>query len=128
MQSARPKEVTLTYRLLLGSLALGLLKIPFITDPRSILTGIVVLAVLWGLSVAIGKGKRWARNTFVVLFLLGIPSLFLLREAIASQGLLAVSIFVVQTIVQVAAMVLLFLPASRPWFSNSEREAEGMLR
>jgi hypothetical protein len=74
---------------------------------------------------AIGSGKRWARNAFVVLFVLGIPSLFFIREALSSHGVLSVTIFDVQTMVQLAAIVLLFLPALRPWFSKSARQAEG---
>jgi hypothetical protein len=113
---------------LLGSLVLGLLKIAIIAvPPRSVPIGIVVLAVLGGLSVAICNGKRWARNTFVVLFLLGIPGLLFVRDSLTSQGLLSMTILAVQTIMQVAAMVLLFLPASRPWFSRTAHEPEGTL-
>lgn len=69
----------------------------------------------------IGKGKNWARITFLVLFIIGIP--FSVLPAIYSlitnpvSGMLGAG----QTILQLIALVFLFQKPSSDWFKSMKK-------
>lgn len=64
----------------------------------------------------IDKGKNWARITFLVLFILGVPlSIFPLLQSLAYapiSGLIGIS----QVFLQTIAVVFLFMKESSTWF------------
>ena len=75
-----------------------------------------VLAVLWSLIYLIGKGRNWARITYLLVFVAPLP--------IALPDLLQVlrwspwlgSALLAQLTVQIVAVVLLFQKPSSEWF------------
>ena len=76
-----------------------------------------VLGITWlFIFIMIGKGRNWARITFLVLFIIGIPfSVLPLMQSLAANpisGLLGI----VQTIIQIVAIVFLFQKPSSEWF------------
>lgn len=75
-----------------------------------------VLGLMWFFIYMIGKGRNWARITFLVLFIIGIPFAVLpLLQSLAANplsGLLGIG----QTVVQVIALVFLFQKPSSEWF------------
>lgn len=80
----------------------------------------IVLALFLGLGftviVFLGLGRRWARILYSVL---SVMSLFTLRSgfiAAFAQGRLFGGLYLLGTILDVAVIILLFLPASNAWF------------
>jgi len=75
-----------------------------------------VLGIIWLLIHMIGKGRNWARITFLVLFIIGIPfSILPLMDSLSTNpisGLLGLG----QTVVQIIALVFLFQRPSSEWF------------
>ena len=64
----------------------------------------------------IDRGKNWARITYLVLFILGAPfSIYLLFKSIAFEPISDL-ISVVQFVLQIIALVFLFLKNSTAWF------------
>jgi FtsH-binding integral membrane protein len=74
------------------------------------------LGIMWFFIFMIGKGRNWARITFLVLFVTGIPlSVLPLMQSVAANpisGLLGI----VLTIFQMVALVFLFQKQSSDWF------------
>ncbi|HMO52540.1 MAG TPA: hypothetical protein PKE26_15065 [Kiritimatiellia bacterium] len=75
-----------------------------------------VLGIMWLFIHMIGKGRNWARITFLVLFIIGIPfSILPLLNSLSANpisGLLGLG----QTVLQLVALVFLFQRASSEWF------------
>ena len=74
------------------------------------------LVIMWLFIFMIGKGRNWARITFLVLFIVGTPlSVLPLMQSLGANpisGLLGI----VQTIIQIVALVFLFQKPSSDWF------------
>ncbi len=125
-QNIKPKEVKTAVKLLYISLGLGVLS--FIIDtsitiqtPLSVMIVIFVFGFLWFWYFFIDKGYNWARITFLILTIMGIPfyipiSLVMLRETPAI-GLISLSI----SLLQIVALVYLFQKSSSMWFSGGKR-------
>jgi len=104
--------------LILASLVLGLIRYPLEFAPSLFLFLVAVptLALIAFLAWRIYAGKNWARITFTVLFVLGLPfSILPLAEALQSRPFSGV-LGVLQLVMQSAAVFFLYLPGSRPWF------------
>ena len=137
----RPERVETAVILLYGTLAMGVLRVVLESStsrqtyqslfklgdqvapvPRPIwvvlFVGIAALVIIWGtfLISMIAKGRNWARITFLVLFILGVPlSISPLLKSLATNpvsGLLGL----VQAALQLIALVLLFQKTSSAWF------------
>ena len=106
------------------SLALGAIKSLLVPVPGPWWVAVAVLAAMVALTTAIAKGMNWARVTFVLLFLLGLPSMFFMRELLLRESQLSLGILAVQTVFQLSATVLLFLPASNIWFRNHGKSSK----
>jgi len=75
-----------------------------------------VLGFMWFLIYMIGKGKNWARITFLVLFIAGVPfSILPMIQSLTHEPISGI-LGLVQFVMQVLAMVLLFQSASSSWF------------
>jgi hypothetical protein len=117
---ARPPSVTLAVRLFAISIVLAPIRVGLFPPPRLTarqwMTGIVILGLLSLLLAPIWRGRSWARGVFAAFFLLGlpigVPALISLVEERLVSGLLNL----LEAVLQASALVLLFLPASRPWF------------
>jgi len=60
----------------------------------------------------------WVRWLFGALCVLGLPSLFTdLPETLSANPLVAL-LKALQTVMQLTALVLIFLPSARPWFAK----------
>jgi peptidoglycan/LPS O-acetylase OafA/YrhL len=81
---------------------------------------VIVTLFIGGLMAAfIFLGHNWARWLFAVLVLLGIPALAAASSQLATQfeqRPTRAVIMVVQTIMQVAAAIMFFLPPANEWF------------
>jgi hypothetical protein len=79
-----------------------------------------VVTAIWALVAffvaMIERGRNWARITYLVVFLLGLPfSAFSIATNYEQAPLLALS-GIVQALLQLAAMVMLFAPPAGAWF------------
>ena len=79
-----------------------------------------VVSVIWlftaYLVAMVEKGRNWARITYLVLFLLGLPFLVMSYWANWRMAPIAALSGTTQTLLQAVAVVLVFVPASRRWF------------
>ena len=122
-RQAQPKPAKFAVWLIAASLALGALKLAAVPVPGPAWLGLVILGVLAAFTVAIAKGANWARIVFLILFLIGLPGMSLIKDQLVQEGFVSASIAVVQTLLQLAATVLLFLPVSNAWFRNKPAKA-----
>ena len=77
-----------------------------------------VFLVKGGLLYAAGLGKNWARITLLVIFVIGLPSVFshLLRLDFAT--LFPAGLIVVQILCRIACICLLFSRTAGTWFRS----------
>ena len=92
--------------------------------PALIFIGMSVVSAIWlftaYLVAMVEKGRNWARITYLVLFLLGLPFIVMsLKTANWRLEPVAALSAVTQTVLQAIAMVLVFIPASRRWYRGS---------
>ena len=125
-QSNRPGKVGQAVILLYATLAVGVVRM--IVEGARLSAGssvgfvmlntVAVFAIIWFLIHKIGKGRNWARITFTVLFLIGVPfSVLPLVQSVAASpvsGMLGIA----QAVIQAIALVLLFQKPSSHWFSE----------
>ena len=111
--------------LIVASLLLGVFKGVLLPVASPLWIGIVTGAILAALTVAVARGRNWARVTWLVLFLLGLPVIFFVGDLLLREGAASVAILVGQTIAQFVALVLLFQPSSNAWFRHRVRTDGG---
>ena len=88
--------------------------------PALIFIGMSVVSAIWlftaYLVAMVEKGRNWARITYLVLFLLGLPFFATsISETVRVSSLAALS-GIGQTVLQAVAVILVFSPPSRRWF------------
>ena len=94
--------------------------LPFKISGVAAVLMVIPVAFLALCAVKIGVGRNWARWLMLVYFVLGLLMLPL-ALIIAPQALLLMPTLLVvygfiQCVIQLAALVLVFVPASRIWF------------
>ena len=120
----KPHKITVAVLMLWISLGLGVVRsaweMPAQVEQNSLGFVIFVMAVtllftgffIW----RIDRGKNWARITYLVLFILGAPfSIYLLFKSMAFEPISDL-ISIVQCVLQIIALVFLFLKNSTAWF------------
>jgi len=123
----RPAEVTWALRLLWASVVLGgieVLQQRFLRVSLALvlLTSGTPYVIAGWLLYKIGRGRHWARVTYLVLWLFGIASIFLFWRAYAANfdgkhSMTAVT-EVAETLLDAVGIVLLFVPAANRWFRS----------
>ncbi|MCF8042854.1 MAG: hypothetical protein K9K36_01655 [Desulfarculaceae bacterium] len=78
---------------------------------------VVILAVMLFFIFMIGKGRNWARITFLVLFIIGTVMMVVGLVSGAPFGAAAL-MDIVQVITQLVALVMLFSAESNAWFQG----------
>ena len=120
----KPKKVQNAVTILYVTLGIGIIRAVMEASANAEIAGVgflmfvtlMVFAVMVFLIAMIGRGRNWARITFLVLFLLGLlPSILpLIRSFTISpiSGVLGLA----QVVLQIVAMVFLFQQESSAWF------------
>ena len=123
-QIRRPEKVGTSVMLLYIAVGIGVLRgiMGASIQAQKVSPAVVMFLTFFVLGIMglfiyiIGRGHNWARITFLVLFIGGIPlSLLPLLKSLAANpiaGLLGIG----QTIIQVVALVFLFQKPSSDWF------------
>jgi hypothetical protein len=115
-------SVAIGVSLATASLVIGVLRSVVAPPPGSLFVPILVVAALGALIYAVWSQRGWARWIFLVLFLIGLPAVFFIRQLLLQQGALAMVVMAVQTILQGAALWYFFVPVSNAWFRNRHQK------
>lgn len=124
--ASRPGKVETAVKLLYVTLGIGVLRsigesmevsmrAQSISPAYAVFKAFFVFGIMWFFICMIGKGRNWARITFLVLFIIGIPSAVFPLQSLAANpisGLLGIG----QTVIQIIALVFLFQKPSSDWF------------
>ena len=125
-QPTRPPRVGTAVKLLYITLGIGVLRSIMdasmyaeMAPPAFVmLITFVVLGLMGFFIFMIGKGRNWARITFLVFFIIGIPfAAFPLMQSVGANPISG-RIGVVQIIIQIVALVFLFQKLSSDWFRD----------
>lgn len=124
--TVRPREVALAIRLILLSLALGLVVAATQAVQRvsgiPLVVTLLIAVVFYGLlALFVSKilpGRNWARIVFLVLVLIGLPFAVPTYIGQLRQSVLFGLAGIVIVILQVFATYLLFTKNSNSWFRS----------
>ena len=89
---------------------------------------LIVLALVGGLLAALAFGRRWAWWVWLVIFVLGPPTEWSGLQQALEQGGLSATRYVVLTVLEVIAIVLLLLRPSRQWYGIGRKPGEPIPR
>jgi len=125
-QTTRPPRVGTAVILLYITLGIGVLRSIMgasmyteVASPAFVtLITFFVLGVMGFFIFMIGKGRNWARITFLVFFIISIP--FAALPLMQSVGANPISgrIGIIQIIIHIVALVFLFQKLSSDWFRD----------
>jgi len=115
----RPQAVFIGVYLAAASVLLGLFKAMFVPVPGPIWLAVVIVAVILALVFAVWRRHNWARIVLLILFLLGLPGLFLMRDVLMQQGAFSGLILLAQTLAQAIALYYFFSRRANAWFRRS---------
>ena len=132
-QSIRPAIVSNAVKLLYATLGIGVvravLEFPTLVQQTSVIFVLfiwaVVFGVIWFLIHKIGSRRNWARITFLVLFIVGVPfSVLPLLQSLSAASVSGL-IGILQMVGQVVALVMLFQGTSNAWFRKPRMSVPG---
>jgi len=123
-----PAQVAAAAWMLWLTLALGAINAAlewgYLTSTTSVglvfATQVVTFGILAWLTIKITRGRNWARITYLVLLLAGLPVAFLQFPTIFSRSIVAGAISVMQVVLQVASLYLVFSDPGRRWFRRAK--------
>jgi len=119
----RTIKVDTAVKLLYATLGIGIIR-SIIEVPRHAASSVgfvlfimfSVFGLMWFLIYMIGKGRNWARITFLIMFILGVPLSILPMIQSLTHDPVSGILGLVQAAMQIIAIVLLFQGASSAWF------------
>ncbi len=125
----KPSDVTRAVQLLYASIAIGLVSsivgIAYEISGSSIVFALVPLILFFGLFAflvfKISKGRNWARITFLVIFLLGVPFAIPMYTQELRRNFLSGSLSIFIALLDLVAVYLLFRKKSNLWFKASKQ-------
>jgi hypothetical protein len=120
---SRPRAVIIAGCLIVLSVAIA--GIDAATDTNSTSSFGSIVTIVWfvvlvflvaGFVYKLFQGRNWARVTYVVILVVGIPSVITtIRDVMIAPSAFGVE-FLLQSIIQFSALGLLFSPSARAWF------------
>jgi hypothetical protein len=122
----KPQNIKNAVILICISLVVGLFKVVLDYDfllslgpiQGTAITMALTIFIMLFLAYKIWQGRNWSRITFSVLFILGIYPAVLLMPAEAERSIAVMLGSALQTLAQVAALILMYLPVSNGWFKS----------
>ena len=85
---------------------------------------IATLLILFVLTRQISLRRKWARTTFLILFIMGMLIFPIVLIAMFKTNILIGIIEVLQTLLQIIALIFLFSKESSLWFNSTEHEGK----
>ena len=125
----KPKSIIAATNILYTTLFLGVIgwaisQFTAIQTAGARVEGIIVLIltllVVFFLIKQIAAGKKWARVVLLVLFLLGLAGDLWVGPVMFRINLVVAVINLIQTVLQIIALVYLFSKESTTWFNHVE--------
>lgn len=124
--SEKPTEVLNALRLIFVSIAVSILNtisdfsyLASLTSANSLLFQMIgTYAIIIFLTIKIVHGRNWARIIFLIIFVFGLPASIPSLYSHFSRSLLACGLMLLTTILQLAAIILLFQKQSNAWFAH----------
>ena len=86
-------------------------------DVKALIINAVSILLIFFLTMQIGLGKKWARTTFLILFILGLAFYPFTLVAIFKANILIGFLAVFVTILEIVALVFLYSKDSTRWFN-----------
>src|SRR3989344_5512746 len=123
-QTSLPAIISNAVKLLYVTLGIGVLRavLEFQTLVQQapvifiLFVWLVVFGLMWFLIHKIGSRRNWARITFLILFIVGVPfSVLPLLQSLSATPVSGL-IGILQLVGQVVALVMLFQGTSNAWF------------
>jgi hypothetical protein len=97
--------------------------LPFRITGGAVISNLITAAFLALCAVKIRAGRNWARWLMLIIFALGALMtpllLILIPQMLHSMPALLIMIGVLQSVIQGAALLLVFVPGSRVWFPQA---------
>ena len=120
----QPSQIHIALILLWISLGVGLLISLIDSNPALagvstafiVTVAVAVLAVMAFFIFHIGRGRNWARITFLILFLLGTWPFMQELVGMFNRSLIACLLSVTQFVLQISAIYLIFTKPGNAWF------------
>lgn len=135
-KNRRPNKVSIAITLLWITIAIGVIRsimefsnllevaIARGFGPKFVIfTTFFALAIVAFLIFMIGMGKNWARITFLVLFIVGIPFTVLPLSKSLLTNLFSGVLGIGQIILQIIALIFLFQKPSSDWFKSMKKRS-----
>ena len=131
VQSSRPKIVGIAVTMLYVTLGISylIIFIQLLLTPTSLqrnnllcnflfISGasLLILLIFLPIIYKIGKGRNWARNTFLLLFIFNILDTAVQWFQLPPQVSLTVFLIIVMRVIEFIALLLLFQKPSSDWF------------
>ena len=122
----QPTHIKSAVILIIFSLVIGFIKLAldydFITSLAPILTTVIILVItaliMLFFAYKIWVGRNWARIVFTVFFVIGVYPAILLLPAEADRSVLIFLSSILQVLLQIVAIIFMFLPTSNTWFKS----------
>lgn len=122
-----PKKVKQAEYLVYFTLVIGLIKSALyeiltsqkmLTEPKALIIGIITIIIIAFFGFEIGKGKNWARITFLVLFIIAIIACpFSLINEFKSSPIIGI-VYIIEMLIQLYIVIILFTGESKEWFKK----------
>jgi hypothetical protein len=133
IQPVRPLHTTIGVYILYGTIAIALARLPFAArtiDPSlpskiGFIVGAFAVVASAAVVLMISRGRNWARVLFALLFIFGIPttiSIISSKQAPLADSPAKIFLLVFQIAAHIAALALLFFPASNAWFRTMKAQ------
>jgi hypothetical protein len=120
----RPSDATRAIHLLYASIAIGfvssVVRLTYDFFGARIVVALIPAVLIFGLFALlvfkISRGRNWARITFLVIFLIGVPFAIPIYAQELKRNFLSGSLSVFMALLQLVAAYLLFRKNSNTWF------------
>jgi hypothetical protein len=126
--TSKPSQIVTATNLLWSTIPLGIangvLQWRFLAALGSVeiivLTQILAFCVTAWLTLKISSGQNWARITYVIVSLLGLPAIIFQLPSVFSRTPVGGGITLLLVVIQVYVIWLLFSEPGRQWFSRGK--------
>jgi hypothetical protein len=128
----KPSSIVAAKNILYAQLFLGMLtwaigwwttNINASAPAQSIVILVVTVGIMFFLIKCIGLGRKWARVVLLVLFLLGLAVYPWTFMALLKASMLVGVLSLLQTILEIVALLYLFSRDSTQWFNRVQEKA-----
>ena len=129
---ARPTTVSASLNVIWGSIVLGIVGLivkwatgQFPTAPAVliVLVASVTMGPLVWLNIKMAARRNWARMTYIVLGIIGIPFVIFGSHQVVHENMFGKALFVVQWVLAFTACALLLSPSASRWFKSAKAPA-----